>query len=139
MDYKQRVRPGDGFELFFDVRHADDGAETPGELLYVAMTTGNEPLKYYRFRTPDGAVDFYNFKGSNSRKFLMRSPIKSGRFTSGFGYRRHPLLGIKKMHTGVDWAAAIGPRSWPRAMAQWRWRDVTAATAIIYDRHGKRI
>lgn len=108
VDYKQRVRPGDGYEMFFDVKHGDDGAETPGELLYVAMTVGNEPLKYYRFRTPDGAVDFYNSKGSNSRKFLMRSPIKSGRFTSGFGYRRHPLLGIKKMHTGVDWAAAIG-------------------------------
>ncbi len=108
VDYKQRVRPGDGFELFFDVKHGDDGAETPGELLYVAMTAGNEPLKYYRFRTPDGAVDFYNSKGSNSRKFLMRSPIKSGRFTSGFGYRRHPLLGIKKMHTGVDWAAPVG-------------------------------
>lgn len=108
VDYKQRVRPGDGFELFFDVKHGDDGAETPGELLYVAMTAANEPLKYYRFRTPDGAVDFYNSKGSNSRKFLMRSPIKAGRFTSGFGYRRHPLLGIKKMHTGVDWAAPVG-------------------------------
>jgi murein DD-endopeptidase MepM/ murein hydrolase activator NlpD len=108
VDYKQRVRPGDGFEMFFDVKHADDGAETPGELLYVSMTVGNEPLKYYRFRTPDGAVDFYNSKGSNSRKFLMRTPIKAGRFTSGFGYRRHPLLGIKKMHTGVDWAAPVG-------------------------------
>lgn len=108
VDYKQRVRPGDGFEMFFDVKHADDGTETPGELLYVSMTVGNEPLKYYRFRTPDGAVDFYNSKGSNSRKFLMRTPIKAGRFTSGFGYRRHPLLGIKKMHTGVDWAAPVG-------------------------------
>jgi murein DD-endopeptidase MepM/ murein hydrolase activator NlpD len=38
----------------------------------------------------------------------MRKPIKSGRFTSGFGYRRHPLLGIQKMHTGVDWAAPTG-------------------------------
>jgi murein DD-endopeptidase MepM/ murein hydrolase activator NlpD len=38
----------------------------------------------------------------------MLTPVKSGRFTSGFGFRRHPLLGIKKMHTGVDWAAPIG-------------------------------
>lgn len=108
VDYKQKVRPGDAFELFFDVKQGEDGSETPGELLYAAMTVGGENLKYYRYRTPDGAVDFYNSKGSNSRKFLMRSPIKSGRFTSGFGYRRHPLLGIKKMHTGVDWAAPVG-------------------------------
>jgi murein DD-endopeptidase MepM/ murein hydrolase activator NlpD len=108
VDYKQKVRPGDGFELFFDVKHGEDAPEEPGELLYVGMTVGNEALKYYRFRTPDGVVDFYNPEGSNSRKFLMRKPIKSGRFTSGFGYRRHPLLGIQKMHTGVDWAAPTG-------------------------------
>lgn len=108
VDYKQKVRPGDGFELFFDVDQTENSSEEPGELLYVSMTVANESLKYYRFRTPDGVVDFYNSEGSNSRKFLMRKPIKSGRFTSGFGYRRHPLLGIKKMHTGVDWAASTG-------------------------------
>ena len=108
VDYKQIARPGDGFELFFDVKQGEDGSETPGELLYAAATVGNETLKYYRFRTPDGEIDFYNSKGSNARKFLMRSPIKAGRFSSGFGYRRHPLLGISKMHTGIDWAAAVG-------------------------------
>jgi len=108
VDYKQRVRPGDGFELFFDVEDTKDGTEKPGELLYLGMTVGEETMKYYRFRTPDGVVDYYNPSGSNSRKFLMRKPIKSGRFTSGFGYRRHPLLNIRKMHTGVDWAAPTG-------------------------------
>ncbi|NJM34307.1 MAG: peptidoglycan DD-metalloendopeptidase family protein [Rhodomicrobium sp.] len=108
VDYKQKVRPGDGFELFFDVKADEEGGDMPGELLHVSMNIGNEAIKYYRFRTPDGEVDFYNPKGSNSRKFLMLSPVKSGRFTSGFGFRRHPLLGIKKMHTGVDWAAPTG-------------------------------
>src|SRR5438093_2390979 len=27
---------------------------------------------------------------------------------SGFGARNHPLLGVFKMHTGVDWAAPLG-------------------------------
>ena len=27
---------------------------------------------------------------------------------SGFGFRRHPILGYSKMHTGVDWAAPYG-------------------------------
>lgn len=108
VDYKQKVRPGDSFELFFNVQQTEDDKETPGELLYVGMTVAGEKYKYYRFRTPDGEIDFYNPEGSNSRKFLMRKPIKSGRFTSGFGYRRHPLLGIKKMHKGVDWAAPTG-------------------------------
>ena len=34
--------------------------------------------------------------------------VPNGRFTSGFGGRRHPVLGYVKMHTGVDWAAPRG-------------------------------
>ena len=32
----------------------------------------------------------------------------SGRITSGFGYRYHPILGVKKLHTGVDIAVPQG-------------------------------
>ncbi len=108
VDFKQKTRPGDSFELFFDVKKDAEGNEEVGELLYVAMNVGGETMKYYRYRMSDGTIDFYNDRGSNSRRFLMKKPIRSGRFTSGFGYRRHPLLGIRKMHTGVDWAAPKG-------------------------------
>ncbi len=108
VDYKLRVRPGDGFELFYEIVQDENGEDKPGELLYAAVTIGGETRGYYRFRTPDGVVDFYDEKGSNSKKFLMRTPVKAGRLTSGFGYRKHPLLGIRKMHAGVDWAAPTG-------------------------------
>lgn len=32
----------------------------------------------------------------------------SGRLTSGFGYRGHPVLGGRRMHNGVDIAASVG-------------------------------
>ena len=49
-------------------------------------------------------------QGNTSRKFLMRRPVRGEdvRITSGFGVRRHPILQIPKMHTGVDWACATG-------------------------------
>jgi murein DD-endopeptidase MepM/ murein hydrolase activator NlpD len=108
VDYKQKVRPGDGFELFYEVIQDESGNDKPGELLYAAITIAGETRGYYRFRTPDGSVDYYDDKGSNSKKFLMRMPLKVGRLTSSFGYRLHPLLGIKKLHTGVDWGAPKG-------------------------------
>ena len=59
--------------------------------------------------TPDdGLLDYYDENGRSSRKFLVRKPIAIGETRSGFGMRRHPILGYYKMHTGVDWAAPIG-------------------------------
>ena len=46
--------------------------------------------------------------GRTTRSFLLRNPIPTGRFTSGFGNRRHPILGYVRPHTGVDWAAPRG-------------------------------
>ena len=108
VDFKLRVKAGDGFELFYEQIKDENGIERPGELLYAAFTIGGQTQGYYRFRTPDGDTDYYDERGSNSKKFLMRTPIKSGRLTSGFGYRRHPLLGYRKLHTGVDWGAPVG-------------------------------
>jgi len=109
-DYRRRLRAGDQIELFFDVKDEDNGKNELGELLYTALTAGGETSRFYRFRTPDGVVDYYDDQGNNSKRFLMRRPVRSSnvRLTSGFGYRFHPLLNRKKMHTGVDWATAPG-------------------------------
>ena len=108
-DFRRRLRADDTAEYFFDLKQENGTDGPPGELLYTAITTGGETSSYYRFRSADGVVDYYDKEGNNSRKFLMRKPIRGDlRLTSGFGVRYHPLLGIRKMHTGVDWAAPIG-------------------------------
>jgi murein DD-endopeptidase MepM/ murein hydrolase activator NlpD len=110
-DFRQKVRAGDGFDNFFDVKDEDKGIEGGiGELLATAVTASGETHKFYRFRTPDGGIDFYDQEGNTSRKFLMRRPVRGDdvRITSGFGLRRHPVLQTARMHTGVDWACAAG-------------------------------
>jgi murein DD-endopeptidase MepM/ murein hydrolase activator NlpD len=109
-DFRRRLRPGDAVEFFFDMREDPSPDAPPGELLYTAITTGGETYRFYRFRTPDGEVDYYDENGNNSKKFLMRRPVRGEnvRLTSGFGMRYHPLLNEKRMHSGVDWATAPG-------------------------------
>ena len=105
VDFKQKVRSGDKFEVFFD----DDSTDRDtGEVLYTSMTVDGQMRKFFRFRTPDDMVDYYDEQGNSAKKFLMRNPVKGGRYTSGFGDRRHPLLRYIRMHTGVDWAAPTG-------------------------------
>ncbi|GJM03982.1 MAG: membrane protein [Rhodomicrobium sp.] len=110
-DFKQRVGPGDSFELFFDSDESSSiGEDGLGALLYTALTIGGETRRFYRYRTRDGEVDYYDENGDNAKRFLTRKPVRSGnvRLTSGFGLRHHPLLKRRKMHKGVDWAARRG-------------------------------
>lgn len=110
-DFRQPVRVGDGVELFFDIKDEERGIDGElGELLAAFFTAGGTTHKFYRFRTPDGAVDFYDVNGSTARKFLIRRPVRGQnvRLTSGFGMRKHPLLHYRRMHYGIDWATARG-------------------------------
>jgi murein DD-endopeptidase MepM/ murein hydrolase activator NlpD len=108
VDLQRGVAAGDTFDVFYD--EAEEGVTVGRDaLLYASLSTRSETYRYYRFFTPDdGLLDYYDENGRSSRKFLVRKPIANGETRSGFGMRRHPILGYYKMHTGVDWAAPIG-------------------------------
>jgi murein DD-endopeptidase MepM/ murein hydrolase activator NlpD len=109
VDFQRKVQPGDSFDVFF--AGEDEGATITEktEVLFASLTVGGETKKYYRFQTPDDAViDFYDETGKSAKKFLVRKPVNNAIMRSGFGGRRHPILGYVKMHTGVDWATPYG-------------------------------
>jgi murein DD-endopeptidase MepM/ murein hydrolase activator NlpD len=109
VDFQRKVQPGDSFDVFYTGE--DEGAviTEKTEVLYAALTVGGETKKYYRFQTPDDSVvDYYDETGKSAKKFLVRKPVNNAIMRSGFGGRRHPILGYVKMHTGVDWAAPYG-------------------------------
>jgi len=105
VDFQRRAQPGDSFEVLYA---GEEDAETR-DVLFAALTVGGETKKFYRYQSPDdGVVDYYDETGKSAKKFLVRKPVGLGIMRSGFGFRRHPILGYSKMHTGVDWSAPYG-------------------------------
>lgn len=110
VDFQREVRAGDGFDLLY-TNYIDQSGEVlkSGAIQYAELTLSGTAKPLYRFTTSDDqATDYFTAKGSSGKRMLMRTPIDGARLTSGFGLRRHPILGYNKLHRGVDFGAASG-------------------------------
>ncbi len=108
VDFQRDIRKGDSFELMYE-RFFDENGELVhnGRILFASLTLGAERHAMYLFESDKGA-DYFDDKGQAARKALLRTPINGARLSSGFGRRRHPILGYSKMHRGIDFAAPTG-------------------------------
>jgi murein DD-endopeptidase MepM/ murein hydrolase activator NlpD len=109
VDFQARITPGDSLEVFHSLPDVSDADGGDAEILFASLSLNGVTKRYYRFRTADdGAVDYYDEEGKSAKKFLMRKPVSEARISSQFGYRRHPIVGGRILHTGVDYASPSG-------------------------------
>lgn len=109
VDFQAQLKPTDKLEAFYSVEDETGEATKDSELLYIHAKFGDTDTKLYRFQDQtDMSVDYYDQNGKSLKQFLIRNPVPGAVFRSGFGMRRHPILGYMRMHTGVDWAAPKG-------------------------------
>lgn len=133
IDLQRQIQAGDTLELFYGIPLT--GSSTKRKVLHYAKlrSSGRDHI-YYRYTDSNGNTAYYDENGVGASKSLMRTPISGVRITSGFGMRRHPLLGYNKLHTGIDFGA---PRGTPIKAAgdgvvqHAGWRGAYGRTVII--------
>jgi len=109
VDFQRDIRKGDAFQVMYERVTDEDGKLVKSDrILFATLTLSGKPNTIYRFKTDDGNTGYFNEKGQSAQKALMRTPIDGARLSSGFGRRKHPILGYTKKHTGADFAAPRG-------------------------------
>ncbi|MBP5698647.1 MAG: M23 family metallopeptidase [Alphaproteobacteria bacterium] len=114
VNFRSDIKAGDTFRVMYDRKMAPDGRVVKnGNILYAELNLGRRnKITLYRYKDASGNVDYYDEKGMALKRALVRKPLEfsSARVSSHFGWRRHPILKQRILHSGVDYAAPMGSR-----------------------------
>lgn len=99
------VNANDEFDMIISYRRAATGERQAGKLLYAGIDHDGKPKTQLMRWGADGY--FYEASGVGEQRNGLVQPVP-GRQTSRFGMRRHPILGYRRMHSGVDFKASYG-------------------------------
>ncbi len=110
IDFQRELRRGDVFETLYSkkIDLITNEVIESNPIHYISANLKDNHLKFYRYINRSGKSDFYDQDGKSSKKTLMKTPLNGARLSSGYGNRKHPILGFTKMHRGVDFAAPRG-------------------------------
>lgn len=100
------IQPGDQFDIIVGYKRSASGEAQVGDLLYAGLERGGKPVAQLMRWGSDGR--FFEASGIGGQpRSSMFMPV-AGHITSGFGMRRHPILGYSRLHGGVDFGAPWG-------------------------------
>ena len=110
VDFQREIRKGDSFEIIFtkkiDILKNIIIQTKP--ITFVSLNLSGKKLKFFNYKDKYGFPQYYDENGKSTKRTIMKTPISGARLSSGFGKRKHPILGYTKIHRGLDFAAPLG-------------------------------
>ena len=101
------IRPTDEFDIILDYKRAETGEVKVGNLVYAGVDRNGKPaIQMLKWAVGDSS-QWFEASGVGESKGAFSTPVNGG-VTSGFGSRRHPILGYMRMHSGLDFKASYG-------------------------------
>lgn len=107
IDFNEDVGANDRFSVVVEQTWREGELVSTGPVLAATFTSDGKLHTGFRFER-DGKSEYFTGDGRPLKKSFIRMPIPYARLSSGFGARRHPVLGRMRMHKGVDYAAGSG-------------------------------
>ncbi|MCG8091312.1 MAG: peptidoglycan DD-metalloendopeptidase family protein [Candidatus Thiodiazotropha taylori] len=109
IDFALEIRSGDRFTVIFEEDYLDGEKLRDGPILAAEFINQGKTYQALRYVDDTGRADYYTPEGRSMRKAFLRAPVDFRRISSRFTRERyHPVLGKKRPHRGVDYAAKTG-------------------------------
>lgn len=109
IDFALDIREGDHFRVLYEQDYLDGEAIDQSRILAAEFINQGKTFAAVRFTDSEGNSQYFAPDGRSMRKAFLRSPVDFSRISSRFKPERfHPVLGKKRPHRGVDYAAATG-------------------------------
>jgi murein DD-endopeptidase MepM/ murein hydrolase activator NlpD len=111
VDMSRDLQVGDRFDVVTQRRRLGDGLDQVTRIDTVfgaTMTLSGKTTQAVLFRSARVAGIYFDQDGKPMRSGFLRNPVSFRRISSGFGMRRHPILGTMRAHQGTDYAANAG-------------------------------
>ena len=107
IDFDSDLSENDRFSVVVDQTWKNGVLVSTGPVLAATFTVDGQLKSAFRYMR-DGKPEYFTPDGRSLKRPFIRMPIPYARLTSGFGGRKHPVLGRFRMHKGVDYAAGTG-------------------------------
>ncbi len=109
VDFALEIRAGDRFSLIYEERYLDGEKYSNGPILAAEFVNKGRVFRAIRYEDEKGYGSYFSPDGNSMQKVFLRAPVDFRRISSRFTRSRwHPVLGKKRSHRGVDYAAATG-------------------------------
>lgn len=109
IDFALEIRAGDQFSLIYEDEYLDGELYGNGSILAAEFVNQGTVFRAVRYEDKNGNSNYFSPDGRSMRKAFLRAPVDFRRISSRFTKARwHPVLGKKRPHKGVDYAAATG-------------------------------
>lgn len=103
------LQEGDRFRCIYNQRECEGEIIDIKDIEFAIFSRDTLNLYAINFDQGDGGNKYWNEKGESMRKAFLKAPLEFKRISSKFSYhRKHPVTGVVKAHTAVDYAAPTG-------------------------------
>jgi murein DD-endopeptidase MepM/ murein hydrolase activator NlpD len=108
VDMSRDLQQGDRLRVVVERESLETGASRIGRVLAAGLERGGKEVQAIRLEGSTGRSRYYDQDGRSLAATFLRAPLSFRRMSSGFGGRRHPVLGTWRAHKGLDYSAASG-------------------------------